>query len=127
LLNIKKVPPRHRELGHGQKHPREAKMKASTEPKNPNVEYLEEAGKLYNHAVDESNQPRYNDKETQKLLRKVDYRLMPILTFLYLISFLDRGNIGNARVAGMNQDLKLSSAQFNLTLTVGESLPSPLS
>lgn len=86
-------------------------MNESTEPKNLTV-------KLIEHAVDESNQPRYDDQETRKLLRRVDYRLLPILTFLYLVSFLDRGNIGNARVAGMNKDLNLSSSQFNLTLTV---------
>jgi len=89
-------------------------MSASTEPKNLAVELRE-------HAVDASNQPRYDDEETRRLLRRVDYRLMPVLTFLYLVSFLDRGNIGNARVAGMNTDLKLSGGQFNLALTVRES------
>lgn len=72
-------------------------------------------------AVNESNQPRYDSKETQKILRRVDYRLMPVLTFLYLVSFLDRGNIGNARVAGLNTDLKLTGGQFNLALTVKNS------
>lgn len=32
--------------------------------------------------------PRYNDKETTKILRKVDYRLVPMLTLLYLLAFL---------------------------------------
>lgn len=73
---------------------------------------------LREHAVNDLNQPRYDDKEMHKVLRKVDFHLMPMLTFLYLISFLDRGNIGNAKVAGMNVDLGLSSGQFNLALTV---------
>lgn len=35
------------------------------------------------------------DAEQQKALyRKIDLRLMPILTLMYLCSFLDRGNIG---------------------------------
>lgn len=72
------------------------------------------------HAVDEENQPQYDDKETKKILRKVDYRLMPILTYLYLVSYIDRGNVGNARVAGMNDDLGLSGAQFNFVLTVND-------
>ena len=33
-----------------------------------------------------------------KLKRKIDFRLMPWLTLLYLMNYLDRGSIGNARV-----------------------------
>lgn len=34
--------------------------------------------------------PSYDDKETTKILRKVDYRLVPMLTLLYVLAFLDR-------------------------------------
>ena len=34
----------------------------------------------------------YDEGETKKVLRKVDRRLLPVLTLLYLLSFLDRGN-----------------------------------
>jgi MFS family permease len=37
--------------------------------------------------------------------RKVDMRLIPILGILYSIAGLDRVNLSNARVAGMNDDL----------------------
>lgn len=30
--------------------------------------------------------------ETRRILRKVDYRLIPLLTVMYLISFIDRAN-----------------------------------
>jgi hypothetical protein len=33
-----------------------------------------------------------------KTLRKMDFRLIPMLALLYLLSFLDRSNIGNAKV-----------------------------
>ena len=33
-----------------------------------------------------------------KLVRKIDWRLIPWLSFLYFLSFLDRASIGNARV-----------------------------
>ncbi|KAL2427972.1 putative transporter [Exophiala dermatitidis] len=68
--------------------------------------------------LDDSNLPRYDDAETKRILRKVDYRLLPMLTLLYVLAFLDRGNIGNAKVAGMNKDLKLTGTQYNLALTV---------
>ena len=31
--------------------------------------------------------------DEKKLLRKMDWRLLPMLTLLYLLSFIDRGNI----------------------------------
>lgn len=74
--------------------------------------------KLENLGLEGGNIPRYNDKATAKLLRKIDWRLLPILTLLYTLSYLDRGNIGNAKVAGMNEDLGLSDGQYNLILTV---------
>lgn len=35
--------------------------------------------------------------DEKKILRKMDLRLIPMLALLYLLSFLDRGNIGNGR------------------------------
>jgi hypothetical protein len=36
--------------------------------------------------------------DPHKLKRKIDIQLLPWLTLLYLMNFLDRGSIGNARV-----------------------------
>jgi hypothetical protein len=36
--------------------------------------------------------------DPHKLKRKIDLRLLPWLTLLYLMNYLDRGSIGNARV-----------------------------
>ena len=47
---------------------------------------------VYNAHVDVS------DIDEAKLIRKIDWRLLPWLSFLYLLSFLDRTSIGNARV-----------------------------
>lgn len=48
----------------------------------------------------------------QQLLKyKFDRRVLPIVCALYVFSYLDRGNIGNAKVAGTEQDLKLDDAQ----------------
>lgn len=34
--------------------------------------------------------------EYKKLLRKIDYHVIPMLTVLYLLSFLDRGEHGSS-------------------------------
>jgi sugar phosphate permease len=52
------------------------------------------------------------------ILRKMDLRLIPMLALLYLLSFLDRGNIGNAKIEGLVEDLGMTGAQYNWTLTV---------
>ncbi|KAJ4228773.1 hypothetical protein NW757_014112 [Fusarium falciforme] len=86
----------------------------------PAIKHLESGLDLTQHhgGLDENNLPQYNDENTAKVLRKIDWRLLPMLTLLYTLSYLDRGNIGNAKVAGMNEDLGLSSKQYNLILTL---------
>ncbi|KAE8447827.1 hypothetical protein EG329_010056 [Mollisiaceae sp. DMI_Dod_QoI] len=44
-----------------------------------------------------------------KFVAKMDYRVVPILFLLYMMSYLDRSNIGNAKIAGMSKDLHLSA------------------
>ncbi|KAI0389351.1 major facilitator superfamily domain-containing protein [Xylariaceae sp. FL0594] len=56
--------------------------------------------------------------DEKKILRKMDMRLIPMLALLYLLSFLDRGNIGNAKIEGLQEDLRMSGDQYNLCLTV---------
>lgn len=81
------------------------------------------------HAVDSDSPDQgpggYDEKHVKAVLRKIDFRLLPVLTILYLLCYIDRGNIGNARVAGMNEDLNLTPAQYNMALTVGGSVSSP--
>lgn len=60
--------------------------------------------------------------DEKKILRKMDLRLIPMLAILYLLSFLDRGNIGNAKIEGLAEDLKLTGGQYNWTLTVWKAL-----
>ncbi|KAL1843871.1 hypothetical protein VTJ49DRAFT_7222 [Mycothermus thermophilus] len=54
----------------------------------------------------------------KRLLWKLDWMLIPWLCFLYLLAFLDRTNIGNAKIAGLGTDLNLSTAAYNATLTI---------
>jgi hypothetical protein len=56
---------------------------------------------------------------TQVLRLKADVSLTPHqLCFLYLLAFLDRTNIGNAKIAGLSEDLGMSTASYNATLTI---------
>lgn len=44
----------------------------------------------------------------QKLLWKVDARVLPILFCLFLISFVDRSNLANARIEGLEKSLHMN-------------------
>ena len=59
-----------------------------------------------------------DDPDDKKLLRKLDLHLIPTMTLLYLLSYLDRVNIGQAKIDGLMESLKLSSAQYNACLSV---------
>lgn len=53
-----------------------------------------------------------------KLMRKIDLRIIPWLAFVYLLNFLDRGSIGNARLYNLTGDLKITDSQYLIALTV---------
>ncbi|WQF86740.1 Putative major facilitator superfamily, MFS transporter superfamily [Colletotrichum destructivum] len=55
---------------------------------------------------------------TKTLLFKVDTRVLPLLALLFLCSFLDRTNVGNAKIIGMEEDLGISNSQYNQGLAV---------
>lgn len=52
------------------------------------------------------------------LVWKIDLWLIPWLSLLYLLSFLDRTNIGNARVAKMEPDINMEGRDYNDALTI---------
>ncbi|KAL1999107.1 hypothetical protein VTN02DRAFT_5023 [Thermoascus thermophilus] len=53
-----------------------------------------------------------------RVVRKLDVRVPVLLGVLYLLAFLDRSNIGNAKIAGMEEDLDLHSDRYEWLLTI---------
>lgn len=49
---------------------------------------------------------------------QIDFRLLPIMAVLYLLAHIDRGNIGNAKIEGMDKDLGLVGNQYNIASTI---------
>lgn len=56
--------------------------------------------------------------EERRLTTKIDIKLIPVLGLLYLICFLDRTNIANARLAGLEAGLNMPSNGFNTALWI---------
>ncbi|KIY71431.1 MFS general substrate transporter [Cylindrobasidium torrendii FP15055 ss-10] len=63
-------------------------------------------------------QDEQDRKITRRILWKLDIHILPAIALLWLANFIDRSNIGNARIAGLEDDLHLKGNQFNIILAV---------
>ncbi|KAL2844996.1 histidine phosphatase superfamily [Aspergillus pseudoustus] len=54
----------------------------------------------------------------RNLIRKMDLYILPFVVLLYLFSFLDRVNIGNARLYGLEDDLGLVGDQYQISVSI---------
>lgn len=54
----------------------------------------------------------YTPDEERAVVRKFDRNLVLFVAVLYMLSFLDRSNIGNAKIAGLDLDLDLDSNRY---------------
>jgi hypothetical protein len=45
-------------------------------------------------------------------------RILPMLALLFLCSFLDRTNVGNAKIYGLEKDINITDKQYDIGLTV---------
>ncbi|KAI1078004.1 MFS general substrate transporter [Whalleya microplaca] len=59
-----------------------------------------------------------NTHLTRKILWKLDTRILPVLALLFLCSFLDRTNVGNARLYGLEKDVGMTDHQYDQGLAV---------
>lgn len=62
--------------------------------------------------------PEIDHVAEKKLVRKLDLYIVPIIMMLYLFSFLDRVNIGNARLYGMEEDLGMKGNQYQTAVSI---------
>ncbi|KAF9254617.1 MFS general substrate transporter [Marasmius fiardii PR-910] len=69
-------------------------------------------------APSQAQLPNATNALRKRVLWKLDCHILPYLTLLWLVNYLDRSNVGNARVLGLEQDLGLHGRQFNVALLV---------
>lgn len=65
------------------------------------------------HTTHEQHDQGIDPAQEAKLRRKLDLYILPVTTLVFFLTFLDRTNIGNARAAGLVQDLRLHQFDFN--------------
>ncbi|KAJ9137120.1 MFS general substrate transporter [Pleurostoma richardsiae] len=74
--------------------------------------------KLSENGPDSPTSPRIDPQAEARLVRKLDLVVYPVLFIVYMMSFLDRINISNARIQGLVKDLDLTGNRFNIALFV---------
>ncbi|KAI8959917.1 MFS general substrate transporter [Daldinia sp. FL1419] len=79
-------------------------------PNKATVEELEKGSAVHVHSTDKNL--------TRKVLWKLDTRILPILAVLFLCSFLDRTNVGNAKLYDLETDLGITDHQYDQGLAV---------
>ncbi|WP_434777079.1 MFS transporter [Neisseria sp. Ec49-e6-T10] len=61
--------------------------------------------------TNQNNSEQLSTKEQKEIFRKVTWRLIPFLVFLFVLAWIDRVNVGFAKLA-MLEDLKFSEAVY---------------
>ncbi|KAK7949173.1 major facilitator superfamily domain-containing protein [Apiospora aurea] len=75
----------------------------------------EEVDAAGEHGEEEGPMDRVAEK---KLVRKCDLHVLPPITVLFFLAFMDRTNIGNARIQGMSKDLSMTGRDYNVALFI---------
>uniref|UniRef100_A0A8H7XU46 Major facilitator superfamily (MFS) profile domain-containing protein n=1 Tax=Psilocybe cubensis TaxID=181762 RepID=A0A8H7XU46_PSICU len=60
----------------------------------------------------------FDDKEVKRAVFKMDLTILPVMTIIQLFALLDRFNLGNARVAGLQKDLEITDHQYQIAVMV---------
>jgi len=57
-------------------------------------------------------------EKEKKLLRRIDWRLLPALFVMYIMNYIDRNALPQARVQGLEDDIGLVGVEYNVTLSL---------
>jgi len=84
------------------------------ESEKHDITTVEDAGRgqeTANLRAEAGDEPPTPDEE-KAVIRKLDWRLMPMIFIIYSLSVLDRSNLGNAHVAGLDGSIGLKGDQY---------------
>ncbi|GAB7362469.1 hypothetical protein MBLNU230_g2791t1 [Neophaeotheca triangularis] len=62
--------------------------------------------------------PEERRHREKKLVRKIDLRLLPILFIMYILNYVDRNALPQARIQGIEDDINLVGVQYNIVLSL---------
>lgn len=87
---------------------------AGTDPQSNSINLTEKEDSEHTNSTDRL----VKSPEEIRLVRKLDWRLMPILWFMYWFNYLDRNAITVARLDGLEKDLNLTATQYQTSVSI---------
>ncbi|RBQ74931.1 hypothetical protein FVER53590_13854 [Fusarium verticillioides] len=78
----------------------------------------EKPGVLIDPEADYSGAVKKTDPAEIRLVRKLDFRIMPTLWAMYFLNYLDRNAIAQARLNGLEDHLGLKGTQYNTCISI---------
>ena len=54
----------------------------------------------------------------RKAIMKLDSRVMPCMVIMYILNYLDRQNIASAKLAGIEEDLRMNDVQYQTCISI---------
>lgn len=106
-----------------------SKERDDSRSESPDISHLED-GKQPRLADNTDEDEEFSYAEQRKIVHRIDRRLLVITGLMYCVSLIDRGNMPNAAIAGMHDDLETNvgyryvstahrSVALNSMLTMG--------
>ncbi|KAL6817608.1 MFS general substrate transporter [Trichoderma camerunense] len=89
---------------------------SAVEEKQPVETGEQVAPKSHQESSSDFSDGPIDPKAESRLVTKLDFIIFPTFFVIYMMSFLDRINISNARIQGMVADLDLTGNRFNVAL-----------
>ena len=99
-----------------------ASPKPSLEKHSPSISHIEatpsSSPNTYIPPILQHLTPAQLTAVEKKLVRKIDFRALPILIVLFLLNILDRNAIANARLGGLEASLSINDTQYQTAVMV---------
>jgi hypothetical protein len=83
---------------------------SSKETEKPELANIEDVERQKEQV--EARLSRFTKEEEEAVIKKLDWHLMPLIFVLYSLSVLDRSNLGNAKIAGMQKDINIGGNRY---------------
>ncbi|KAJ4524882.1 hypothetical protein HRR83_000520 [Exophiala dermatitidis] len=83
-----------------------------------NAEFVATRKRAEAPAYIQSLTPEQRAAAEKALVRKIDIRLIPTVIIIYILNYLDRNNIAAARLAGLEDELKLHGTQYQTAVSI---------
>ncbi|OJJ69079.1 hypothetical protein ASPBRDRAFT_57619 [Aspergillus brasiliensis CBS 101740] len=71
-----------------------------------------------NGVIELESMPQFSAEAEKRLVRKIDFRILPIMLVAYMMSFMDKQTLNYSAVMGLLTDLKLHGTEYSWSSSI---------